>query len=61
MFGHSTAQIAGRNAQAANVKHLALIHIENTYEGQVPVLIEEAQREFGGKVSAPVAGVVYQF
>ena len=61
MFGHSTAQIAGRNAQAANVKHLALIHIENTYEGRVPVLIEEAQREFGGKVSAPVAGVVYQF
>ena len=60
-FGHSTAQIAGRNAKAANVKHLALIHIENTYEGQVQVLIEEAQREFNGKVSAPIAGVVYQF
>ena len=60
-YGHSTAQIAGRNAKAANVKHLALVHIDNTYEGQVPVLIEEAQREFEGRVSAPVAGVVYSF
>jgi ribonuclease Z len=60
-FGHSTAQIAGRNAKAANAKHLALVHIDNVDEGQVLVFIEEAQREFEGKVSAPVAGAVYVF
>ncbi len=60
-FGHSTAQIAGRNAKAANAKHLALVHIDNVYEGQVPVFIEEAQQEFAGRVSAPVAGAVYVF
>jgi ribonuclease Z len=60
-FGHSTAQIAARNAKAANAKHLALVHIENVYEGQVQTFIEEARREFAGKVSAPVAGAVYGF
>jgi ribonuclease Z len=60
-FGHSTAQIAARNAKAANAKHLALVHIDNVYEGQVQTFIEEAQREFAGKVSAPVAGAVYGF
>lgn len=56
-YGHSTAQIAGRNAQAAGAKRLALVHIDAMYEGKERTLIEEAQREFGGHVFAPVAGL----
>ncbi|MFN4292607.1 MAG: MBL fold metallo-hydrolase [Thermoflexales bacterium] len=57
VYGHSTAQIAGRNAKAAGAKRLALVHIDAMYEGREPVLIEEAQREFDGHVFAPVAGL----
>ncbi len=57
VYGHSTAQIAARNAAAANAKRLALVHIDRMYEGNAPMLVEEAQREFGGKVFAPVAGL----
>jgi len=57
-YGHSTAQIAGRNAQAAQVKQLALVHIDGRYESQVKALLDEAQREYAGKVFAPVAGLV---
>ncbi|MFC1465647.1 MAG: MBL fold metallo-hydrolase [Candidatus Brachytrichaceae bacterium NZ_4S206] len=56
-YGHSTAQIAGRNAKAAGAKRLALVHIDAMYEGKERVLIEEAQREFDGHVFAPVAGL----
>lgn len=56
-YGHSTAQIAGRNANAARARKLALVHIDAIYEGQVPVLVEEAQREFDGRVFAPVKGL----
>jgi ribonuclease Z len=59
-FGHSTAQSAGKNAKAANAKSLALVHIDQAYEGRVHSLIEEAQSEFDGKVSAPTSGVVFQ-
>ncbi|PJF47900.1 MAG: hypothetical protein CUN48_06295 [Candidatus Thermofonsia Clade 3 bacterium] len=56
-YGHSTAQIAGRNAKAAGAKRLALVHIDAMYEGQERALVEEAQREFDGHVFAPVAGL----
>ncbi len=59
--GHSTAQIAARNAAAANAKHLALIHIDARYQGQEPVFLKEAQREFAGQVSIPTAGTLYTF
>lgn len=61
VYGHSTAQIAGQNAAQAGAQQLALVHIDARYEGQQRVLVEEAAREFSGKVSAPVAGVVYPF
>ncbi|MCL6510976.1 MAG: MBL fold metallo-hydrolase [Anaerolineae bacterium] len=57
VYGHSTAQIAGRNAQAAGAKRLALVHVDAMYEGQELTLIEEARREFGGEVCLPVAGL----
>lgn len=60
-FGHSTAQIAARNAAAANAKHLALIHIDATYRGQEPIFLEEARHEFSGQVSIPTAGTLYTF
>lgn len=56
-FGHSTAQIAGRNATAANARRLALVHIDALYEGRQSDLIAEATREFDGPVFAPVAGL----
>lgn len=57
VYGHSTAQIAGRNAQAAGAKRLALVHIDAMYQDQERILIEEAQREFAGHVFVPVAGL----
>ena len=60
-FGHSTALNAALHAKLANVKHLALVHIDSIYEGKVPILIEEAERKFSGRVSAPVAGTLYTF
>jgi ribonuclease Z len=60
-YGHSTAQMAGRNAAAAHAKHLALVHLDAVYAGHETEFIAEAQSEFGGTVSVPVAGVVYSF
>ena len=60
-FGHSTAQIAARHAAKAHAKHLALIHIDARYQGQEAVLLEEAQREYQGRVSVPIAGTLYTF
>lgn len=57
VYGHSTAQIAGRNARLAQAKRLALVHIDAMYQGQERVFIEEAQREFDGDVFVPVAGL----
>ncbi len=57
IYGHSTAQIAGRNAKAASAKQLALVHIDAMYEGKVATLLNEARAEFDGKVFAPVAGL----
>jgi ribonuclease BN (tRNA processing enzyme) len=56
-YGHSTAQIAGRNAAAAGARQLALVHIDAMYEGRQAALINEASCEFPGKVFAPVAGL----
>ena len=61
IYGHSTAQISARHASRANVKHLALVHIDATYTGKQQVFLEEAQREFAGRVSVPVAGTLYSF
>ncbi len=55
--GHSTAQIAGRNAQAAAARRLALTHIDAMYEDKQAVLLEEAKREFSGAVFIPVEGL----
>ncbi|MCS7055368.1 MAG: MBL fold metallo-hydrolase [Thermoflexales bacterium] len=56
-YGHSTAQIAGRNARTCGAQRLALVHIDAIYEGREHALIEEAQREFDGHVFVPVAGL----
>lgn len=56
-YGHSTAQIAGRNARAAHAQRLALTHIEAATLEQRQVLLEEAQREFEGQVFIPVPGL----
>ena len=61
VYGHSTAQIAGRNAAAAGAQQLALVHIDARYDGQQAVFVAEAAQEFAGKVSVPVAGVVFGF
>ena len=61
IYGHSTAQIAGQNATLAGAQQLALVHLDMRYEGQQTVFVEEAAQEFSGKVSVPVAGVVYGF
>ena len=58
-FGHSTAQIAGRQAAAAHAKRLALVHLDVTEEGQESLYIDEAAAEYAGPVSAPIAGVQY--
>ena len=60
-FGHSTAQNAAVHATRANARHLALVHIDSMYEGKVPILIQEAERAFKGRVSAPIAGTLYTF
>jgi ribonuclease BN (tRNA processing enzyme) len=57
IYGHSTAQIAGINARTANAKRLALVHLDAMYAGKESVFIEEAQREYGGHVCVPVAGL----
>jgi ribonuclease BN (tRNA processing enzyme) len=57
VYGHSTAQIAGRNAADACAKQLALVHIDAKYAGKERTFIEEAQREFDGKVFVPVPGM----
>ncbi|MCL4505066.1 MAG: MBL fold metallo-hydrolase [Chloroflexi bacterium] len=61
IFGHSTAQISGRSAFASNARHLALVHIDAIYEGKVQTLLQEAQHEFIGRVSIPVAGTLFTF
>lgn len=61
VYGHSTAQISARNATAANVKHLALVHVDALYEGRQTALLDEARREFAGRVSMPVEGTLYSF
>ncbi len=61
VFGHSTAQISGRSAGAAHARHLALVHIDAIYAGKQTVLLQEAQREFEGHVSVPIAGTLYTF
>ncbi|MGQ9816261.1 MAG: MBL fold metallo-hydrolase [Candidatus Roseilinea sp.] len=58
-FGHSTAQIAGRNAAAARARRLALVHIDVSEEGQESLFVEEAAAEYSGPVSAPFAGVQF--
>ncbi len=61
IYGHSTAQISARNAAAADVRKLALVHIDAMYEGQQLTLLDEAKREFGGDVCIPIAGTLFTF
>jgi ribonuclease Z len=61
VFGHSTAQLSARHAAQANAAHVALVHIDHIYAGQQAVFLEEAQREFTGRVSIPLAGTLYSF
>jgi ribonuclease Z len=60
-FGHSTAQIAARNAAAANAKRLALIHIDARYQGREATFLAEARHEFAGQVCVPIAGTLFTF
>ncbi len=59
MHGHSTAQIAGRNAAAAGAAHLVLTHINASYQDKLDVLLAEARAEFAGRVSIALPGLVY--
>jgi len=61
IYGHSTAQIAARNAKAAGVRRLALVHIDALYEGKQQSLLREAQQEYGGHASIPIAGTLFTF
>jgi len=58
-YGHGTAQTAGRYAAQAGAKQLALVHLNARYQGQEPVFVEEATREFAGTVLLPRAGATY--
>ena len=58
--GHSTAQIAGRNAAAAGAAHLVLTHINARYQDQLDVLLAEARAVFSGRVSIALPGLVYR-
>lgn len=58
-FGHSTAQIAGRQAAAAGARRLALVHMDVAEAGQERLFIAEAAREYPGPISAPPAGALY--
>ncbi|MFQ5762206.1 MAG: MBL fold metallo-hydrolase, partial [Candidatus Bathyarchaeia archaeon] len=49
---HSTAADAGRIAHLAGVEKLVLTHISSLSGSDVPTLIKEAKREFGGEVIA---------
>lgn len=59
LHGHSTARSAGRNAAAARVKRLALVHLMARYHDRQDELVAEAAREFAGEVTAPAAGTVF--
>jgi ribonuclease Z len=61
IYGHSTAQISARNATAAGVRRLALVHVDALYEGKQQALLQEAQRDYSGQVSIPVAGTLFSF
>lgn len=58
MYGHSTAQVAGRHAALAGAKRLALVHQHSRYQGQDSIFVQEAAREFGGIVFVPQEGEV---
>lgn len=58
-YGHSTAQIAARNARAARAKRLAMVHLGAHLAGKEAVMLEEAKREFDGDVCVPISGVTY--
>jgi len=50
-FGaHSTAADAGRIAAQAGVERLILTHIDALYHEELPELLAEARRQFGGTV-----------
>jgi ribonuclease BN (tRNA processing enzyme) len=61
IYGHSTAQISARNAEAAGVRRLALVHIDAIYEGKQKVFLTEATQKYNGAVSIPVAGTLFTF
>jgi ribonuclease Z len=55
---HCTARQAGEQAQAAQARGLALVHIGPEYEGREADLVEEARTAFTGRVFAPKGGDV---
>jgi ribonuclease Z len=61
VFGHSTAQWSARGAASDGAKHLALVNIDAMYAGRQSVFLAEAQQEFDGRVSIPVAGTLFSF
>lgn len=54
--GHSTARQAGRLADEAGVRHLALVHVSPRYAGRRDRLRREATEAFDGEVSVPADG-----
>jgi ribonuclease BN (tRNA processing enzyme) len=50
---HATARQAGRQAEAAGARRLALVHIGAEYAGRHADLAAEAETTFGGRVDAP--------
>lgn len=54
--GHSTAEAAGRQADQAGVRRLALVHTSSRYAGRRGELRAEAEATFDGKVLLPDDG-----
>ncbi|MDZ7850095.1 MAG: ribonuclease Z [Halodesulfurarchaeum sp.] len=48
--GHSTAREAGRLAERAGAKRLALTHVSPRYAGDTGILLQEARAAFDGEV-----------
>lgn len=50
---HGTAMDAGRSAQQARAKKLALVHLYPPYVGKEGVLVDEAKQYFNGNIFVP--------
>ncbi|MCS6843761.1 MAG: MBL fold metallo-hydrolase [Caldilineales bacterium] len=58
---HSSAEQVAALAETAGVKALALVHRELTDEASAAAYVAAAQRQFSGRVFAPMAGDAFTF